>query len=201
MGDCHTQSAMMTRCTRASKPPESYHLRLPSSALAYGSIDVKAMADNGTTDGRGEGMEPGTGSSSEQVSEQGEGSQEAPAPDAKPREADADPPQQAPPVKKRRVKPTIDLDEHIRAAQEAMKAARKQVQQARAAAKLEKRKKQRLVRKASALNVDDLERIAVLKRCALLMTPPAPGSEASAASSRASASSTGSSNRADELQH
>ena len=45
--------------------------------------------------------------------------------------------------------------------------ARKQVQQARVQAKLEKRKKQRLVRKASSLNVEDLERIAVLKRCGL----------------------------------
>lgn len=164
-------------------------------------MDDQAIAIHGSTDSQEEGMEKGKGDSSEQVSEQGDGGQEAPAPDATPRDKGEDPPQKAPPVKKRLVKPTIDLDEHIRAAQQAMKAARKQVQQARAAAKLEKRKKQRLVRKASALNVDDLERIAVLKRCALLMTPPAPGSEASAASSRASASSAGSSNRADELQH
>ena len=74
-------------------------------------------------------------------------------------------------MKKKRIKPMIDLDEDIREAQQAMKAARKQVQQARAQAKLEKRKKQRLMRKASALNVDDLERIAVLKRCALMPEP------------------------------
>ena len=70
--------------------------------------------------------------------------------------------------KAKRVKPIIDLDDHISKAQEATKMARKQVQQARAQAKLEKRKKQRLLRKASTLNVEDLERIAVLKRCGLI---------------------------------
>ena len=87
------------------------------------------------------------------------------------------------PVKKRPRQPIIDLDDHIRKAQEAIKSARKQVQQARAQAKLEKRKKQRLVRKASTLNVEDLERIAVLKRCGLIAVEPPSEASASASSS------------------
>ena len=70
---------------------------------------------------------------------------------------------------KGRAKPSIDLDDHIRKAQEAIKSARRQVQAARVRAKNEKRKKQRLMKKASNLNVEDLERIAVLKRCGLVM--------------------------------
>ena len=77
------------------------------------------------------------------------------------------------PGKKRPRKPVIDLDDHIRRAQEAIKAARKQVQHARVQAKLEKRRKQRLMRKASNLNVEDLERIAVLKRCGLVASSAA----------------------------
>ena len=161
---------------------------------------MRLMADNGAADGRDDDVVPGSAASSDQMSEQGEAPQLAPAPDAAPREEVADPPQQAPPVKKKRVKPMIDLDEHIRAAQQAMKAARKQVLQARAAAKLEKRKKQRLMRKASALNVDDLERIAVLKRCALLTQTPTPGNEANASSSCGSASSAGASTRPEDLR-
>ena len=158
------------------------------------------MADHGTVDDRAEGMEPGRAGSSEQVSGHSEGSRIAPVLGATPRDADGDPTQQAPPVRKRRAKPAIDLDEHIRAAQAAMKAARKQVQQARAQAKLEKRKKQRLVRKASSLNVEDLERIAVLKRCALLTATPATAGEASASSSGGSASSAGARSPPDDLQ-
>ena len=100
------------------------------------------------------------------------------APTAQPTQAVAAPLATGPnPPKRRRQKPVIDLDDHIRKAQEAIKVARKQVQQARVQAKLEKRKKQRLVRKASNLNVEDLERIAVLKRCGLMtsQTPAAAG--------------------------
>ena len=71
-------------------------------------------------------------------------------------------------LKTRRARPIIDLDEHVRKAEDPIKQARKQVQTARMHAKLEKRKKQRLMRKASSLNVDDLERIAVLNRCGLI---------------------------------
>jgi len=88
-------------------------------------------------------------------------------------------------LKTKRARPMIDLDEHIRKAQDAIKQARKQVQTARMQAKLEKRKKQRLMRKASALNVEDLERIAVLKRCGLIQAPHGVHSGGSAASSSA----------------
>ena len=99
----------------------------------------------------------------------------------------APPPAGPKPSKKRRHKPVIDLDDHIRKAQEAIKMARKQVQQARGQAKLEKRKKQRLVRKASSLNVEDLERIAVLKRCGLASASAPSGGSAPAVSSAAAA--------------
>lgn len=72
-----------------------------------------------------------------------------------------------------------------------MKTARKQVQQTRTQAKFDRRLKKRLVRKANALNVDDLERIAVLKRCALLTKPQAPSAGPSAAASHGSASRAG----------
>ena len=48
-----------------------------------------------------------------------------------------------------------------------MKAAEKSVAKARAAAKQEKRKKTRMLKKASNLSATDLERIAVLKRTGL----------------------------------
>ena len=67
--------------------------------------------------------------------------------------------------KKRAKKPAIDLDAAIRDAATAMKAAQKKVQEAKTQAKNERRKKQRLLKKAASLNAEDLERIAVLKRC------------------------------------
>ena len=91
-------------------------------------------------------------------------------------------------TKTKRVKPVIDLDDHIRKAQDAIKLARKQVQQARVQAKLEKRKKQRLLRKASNLNVEDLERIAVLKRCSSLMASQSASAESGHAAPEAAAS-------------
>ena len=67
----------------------------------------------------------------------------------------------------RRQRPRIDLDESIAAARDAMKQAKKDMVEARRINKNEKRKKQRLLRKAAALSSEDLERIAVLKRCGL----------------------------------
>ena len=100
------------------------------------------------------------------------------------------------PAYKRRQKPVIDLDDHIRKAQEAIKVARKQVQQARVQAKLEQRKKQRLVRKASNLNVEDLERIAVLKRGGLVASSaPEAAGETPAASAIAAQPSSASSHQ------
>ena len=195
-----TLKPLFTRNTTAPKPLIPAHHRPHSSSLACGSIDVQAMADQGTSDGHDEGLEPEAADSSEQVTGQSEGSGIAPVLALTPGVADVAPPQKNPPVRKRRPKPALDLDEHIHAAQEAMKAARKQVQLARAQAKLEKRKKQRLVRKASSLNVEDLERIAVLKRCALLTETTPQGGKASASSSRGSASSAGKSNPPGDLQ-
>ena len=140
------------------------------------------MGDNRAADGRDDDVVPGSAASSDQISDQGEAPQVAPEPEAESGEGVIDPRHRVPAVKQKRVKPLIDLDEHIRDAQQAMKAARKQVLQARAQAKLEKRKKQRLMRKASALNVDDLERIAVLKRCALMPETTSADSKAAASS-------------------
>jgi hypothetical protein len=67
----------------------------------------------------------------------------------------------------RRVMPRLDLDESIAAAREAIKQAKKDMMEARRVNKNEKRKKKRLLRKAAQLSSEDLERIAVLKRCEL----------------------------------
>ena len=158
------------------------------------------MAEQDARDGREESMEPEGAGSSEQVTGHGEGDEIAPVLAGTPADAGVAPPQKDPPVRKRRAKPALDLDEHIRTAQEAMKVARKQVHLARAQAKLEKRKKQRLVRKASSLNVEDLERIAVLKRCALLTGPLSQAGQASASSSPGSASSAGGGKPPGDLQ-
>ena len=59
------------------------------------------------------------------------------------------------------------MDESIRLAKDRISDAKKAITEARAAARNDKRKKARLVRKASALSAADLERIKVLKRCGL----------------------------------
>lgn len=68
---------------------------------------------------------------------------------------------------KRRVAPKIDIDEAIARHLAQVKEAAKLVHQARKHARNERRKKQRLMKKASSLTPEDLERIAVLKRCGL----------------------------------
>ena len=70
-------------------------------------------------------------------------------------------------VRKRQRAPRIDIDATIAAAQQEMQAAARAMAAARRQARNEKRKKQRLVRKAAGLSSQDLERIAVLKRCGL----------------------------------
>jgi hypothetical protein len=67
----------------------------------------------------------------------------------------------------RRIMPRLDLDESIAAAREAIKQAKKDMMEARRVNKNEKRQKKRLLRKAAQLSSEDLERIAVLKRCEL----------------------------------
>jgi len=86
----------------------------------------------------------------------------------------------------------IDIDTNIARARAEMKAAQRAVAKARAASKQEKRKKTRLLKKASNLSASDLERIAVLKRTGLwdptLTGPPQPGT---ASASGSSSSATG----------
>ena len=71
------------------------------------------------------------------------------------------------PTRGRPKRPRIDYDESIAQARAAMVKAQKSVAEARRVARNERRKKQRLVKKAASLSPDDLERIAVLKRCGL----------------------------------
>ena len=79
----------------------------------------------------------------------------------------ADAPAQHGQKKERTKRPRIDLDDSISKAKQAMKAAQKSVAEARKVGRNERRKKQRLLKKAIGLSADDLERIAVLKRCGL----------------------------------
>ena len=88
-----------------------------------------------------------------------------PLPTPAPSPVPADEPAAQTSKKKRPRKPAIDLDNAIRDAAAAMKAAQKKVQEAKTQARNERRKKQRLLKKAASLNAEDLERIAVLKRC------------------------------------
>ena len=74
--------------------------------------------------------------------------------------------------KSRAKRPRIDYDDSIAKARAAMLKAQKDVADARRVARNERRKKQRLVKKAAALSPDDLERIAVLKRCGLSVGSP-----------------------------
>ena len=102
---------------------------------------------------------------------------------------------QTTPKKERPKRPRIDLDDSIAQAKAAMKAAQKEVAEARRVARNERRKKQRLLKKAVTLSPDDLERIAVLKRCGLVMTGSrsaagTPSSLASSDQSSTAASST-----------
>jgi hypothetical protein len=68
---------------------------------------------------------------------------------------------------KRRKAGRIDLDERIEAAKVKEQEAKAALKKARNDAKNEKKKRGRLVRKAAGLSVDDLERIAKLKRAGL----------------------------------
>jgi len=71
--------------------------------------------------------------------------------------------------KKRSARPKIDLDEEIRRANDLAAMSRKMLQAAKASSKNNKRAKQRLIKKAGKLSPEDLERIAVLKRCGLFV--------------------------------
>ena len=87
-------------------------------------------------------------------------------------------------------RPRIDYDDSIAKARAAMVKAQKDVADARRVARNERRKKQRLVKKAAALSPDDLERIAVLKRCGLhVSSPQVPALRAEHAATGSSAAS------------
>ena len=73
-------------------------------------------------------------------------------------------PKAGPHSRRRASRPPIDLDDTIAAARTAAKAAAKALAQARTEARTERKRRARLVRKASQLSSEDLERIAVLKR-------------------------------------
>ena len=66
--------------------------------------------------------------------------------------------------RRRKSRPPIDLDDTIAAARAAAKAAATALAHARQEARTERKRRARLVRKASQLSSEDLERIAVLKR-------------------------------------
>ncbi len=72
-----------------------------------------------------------------------------------------------PQPKARVKKPRIDIDNQITEANRLSEVLRKVAQAAKTTAKNGTRAKQRLVRKAGKLSSEDLERIAVLKRCGL----------------------------------
>ena len=64
-------------------------------------------------------------------------------------------------------RPRIDLDEQIAHANKLAEVSKKMLLAAKSAQKTQKKQKQRLIRKAGKLSAEDLERIAVLKRCGL----------------------------------
>ena len=67
----------------------------------------------------------------------------------------------------RPVRPRIDLDEQIAQATKLAEVSKRMLVAAKSAQKSQKKQKQRLIRKAGKLSAEDLERIAVLKRCGL----------------------------------
>ena len=67
----------------------------------------------------------------------------------------------------RPVRPRIDLDEQIAHANKLAEVSRKMLVAAKSAQKAQRKQKQRLIRKAGKLSAEDLERMAVLKRCGL----------------------------------
>ena len=75
----------------------------------------------------------------------------------------------ASPKSKRAARPKIDLDDEIRRANELAVASRKMLVAAKNTQRNTKKAKQRLIKKAGKLSPEDLERIAVLKRCGLFV--------------------------------
>ena len=94
-----------------------------------------------------------------------EAAPEAPPPSLPGSQAEA----KASPKSKRAARPKIDLDDEIRRANELAAVSRKMLAAARNTSRNNKRAKQRLIKKAGKLSPEDLERIAVLKRCGLFV--------------------------------
>jgi hypothetical protein len=75
-------------------------------------------------------------------------------------------------IRKREKRPHIDYDAKIAEASAVIKNMTRAVAAAKSAQRNERRKKQRLLKKAACLSPEDLERIAVLKRCGLWTGQP-----------------------------
>ena len=87
---------------------------------------------------------------------------------------------------KRAARPSIDLDDEIRRANDLAAMSRKMLTAARNVSRNNKTAKQRLIKKAGKLSPEDLERIAVLKRCGLFEEGPEDEAKASEAEGEAS---------------
>ena len=90
------------------------------------------------------------------------------------------------PVQKRAKRPRIDIDAQIAEANRLAALLKKVQQSARAIKKSGQRTKKRLLAKAGRLSGDDLERIAVIKRCGLIVDPRAGTNPASSSEDRPS---------------
>lgn len=82
-----------------------------------------------------------------------------------------------PAPKKRARRPKIDIDEEIARHVAEVKVAAKLAAAARQNVRNQKRRKTRLIQKAANLTPEDLERIAVLKRCGLMPAKAAAADE------------------------
>jgi hypothetical protein len=89
-------------------------------------------------------------------------------------------------VQRRTKRPRIDIDEQIEEANRLAALLKKVQQSAKNIKKSGQRTKKRLLAKAGRLSGDDLERIAVIKRCGLIVDPRPSTSGASASEDRPS---------------
>ena len=89
-------------------------------------------------------------------------------------------------------RPKIDLDDEIRRANDLAAMSRKMLSAAKNVSRNTKKAKQRLIKKAGKLSPEDLERIAVLKRCGMFDDDDDEDDDNAEAESRASGSKKGS---------
>lgn len=88
-----------------------------------------------------------------------------PAPNPSTASSGATPSPVVPRRRRRKEHPPIDIDKTIADAREAVKAAQRAMTEARALARNERRKRARLIKKAAQLSPQDLDRLAILKKC------------------------------------